>query len=816
MDSILTDLRGALRTIRRDLAYAGAVVATLALTLGASTAIFSIVNGVLLRPLPYPGAASVMSIREAVPAIEEYPTLPANARHFDEWRRRLTSFEAIAMIERRTTTLLGAGEPAQVPIVRASGSVFDVLRLPVALGRPLTVEDERPERPPVAVISHYLWQDRLGRDPGVLGKTLTLGGTPYRVIGVLPAGTELPALEPLSEAASLSLDFVAIVPARINLANVGWMGQFNHPVVGRLKPGVTPEQARAELDVIQQGVAEITSKAAGEPVVLRGWIMPLEEAVVGQARPGLLLLLGAIGGVLLLACANLANLSLTRTLARMRDAAVRTALGASRRRLVRAVMVEQMVLAVTGGALGLALADAALRLFVSTAPIALPRAGDVALDGRVLLFAGATAVLAGLCVALLPAWHVARGNVQATLRSGGHGTTDRGGLRVRATLLAVQVALSVTLLVVTGLFITSFVRVMSVHTGFSPEGVVAVEIAPVYSRYPDVAKRAALYDRIQERVIELPGVASASWASSLPLTGETWVDAIAEVGDTRPSSQKPSANYRFVGPDYFRTLSMPLTRGRSIDARDRANAVPPAVISARAAETLWPGGDPLGRTFTRGDPSSRFLVVGVVADGHPTSLETESPLMVYVPYWTMNEGKSVLMLRTGTDPAALAGQLRASIRSVDPEIAIVSIGPLQRVVDKAVATRRYQMWLFSAFGAVALLIATVGVYATTAYGVSRRRREMNLRVALGARASQVFGLVLRQGAVPIAAGVLAGSAAALAAGSLISGFLFQVRPTDPLVIATVVAVVSSVGVLAITTAAKQGLKIDPAAALRNE
>jgi predicted permease len=311
-------------------------------------------------------------------------------------------------------------------------------------------------------------------------------------------------------------------------------------------------------------------------------------------------------------------------------------------------------------------------------------------------------------------------------------------------------------------------------------------------------------------------VASAAWTSALPLTGETWVDQIARVGDTRQSSQKPSANYRFIGPEYFRTLSMPVTKGRSIDERDRNARVVPAVISARAAQTLWPGENPIGRQFTRGDPTDQFEVVGVVVDGHPTALEAESPLMVYLPYWYNNEGKSVLLVRTLGDRMAVASQLRRVIHTVDPEIAIADASPLHRVVDKALESRRYQMWLFAAFGAVALLIATVGVYATTAYGVSRRRREMNIRVALGARASQVFALVLRQSAMPLVIGIAIGCAGALAIGTVVANLLFKVRASDPLVIASVVALVGLVGLLASASAARQGLRISPAAALRNE
>jgi predicted permease len=817
MDSLLIDFRDAVRALRRDALYALAVIVTLALTLGASTAVFSIVNGVVLRPLAYRDAPRLVAIREIVPNIaKRYPTLPVNARHFEEWRRQASSFESMAELDWRTTTLTGSGEPAQMRIVRASGTVFDVLRMSVALGRTLTIDDERPDHPPTAVISERLWEDRLGRDPNVLGRSLVLGGTQYAIVGVLPRGVEVPTFDLLGDSASLSSAFAAIVPFRIDLTKVDWMGQFNFSVVGRMKAGVTLEQARAELDVIQSSVARIAADAEHEPLQLRGQISPLEESIVGRVRLGLLLLLGAIGGVVLIACANLANLSLSRAMGRLRDAAVRSALGASDGRLVRQVVLEQLLLAVAGGAAGILIARAGLNLFVKTAPLNLPRVNEVGVDGRVLAFAACVAIAAGLIVALLPAWHIGHRDVQAALRGGGHGSTDRGGLQVRATLLTMQVALSVTLLVITGLFVTSFVRLLGVDPGFSPDQVVAVEIAPVASRYPDAKTRTALYDRIITSTRQLSGIASAAWTSALPLTGETWVDLMARTDDVRPSSQRPSANYRFIGPDYFRALSMPITKGRSIDERDRNRMVTPAVISSRAAETLWPGEDPIGRQFARGDPDQHFEVVGVVADGHPTTLEAESPLMVYVPYWFNNEGKSVLLLRTAGDTATIVREVGAAIHDVDPEIAVADVSPLQRVVDRALESRRYQMWLFTAFGAVALLIALVGVYATTAYGVSRRRREMNIRVALGARASQVFGLVLRQSASPLIAGILVGCGGAMALGGLVASLLFSVRSGDPLVLAGVVVVVGISGGLASIIAARRELHLNPAEALRDD
>jgi putative ABC transport system permease protein len=816
MRELLSDLRDTFRGLRRDRLYAAAVVGTLGLTLGGSIAVFSIVNGVLLRPLSYPDPAALVSIREIVPNIVgRYPTLPTTMRHFLVWRDRAVSFDSMAAMDWRTSTLTGAGEASQVVLLRASGSLFDVLRIPMALGRGLSRDDESLERGPVVVISDALWRERLSSDPAVVGRSLTLNGVSHTIVGVLPREYALPKLQPLGESGTIVTEFAAVVPFRITLANFDWMGMFNYGVVARLKPGVSLEQARAEMNVLQGTVAEIARRETQQPAELRAWIMPLDGTIVGPVRRGLLLLLGAIGALLLIACANLANLTLTRTIGRMRDTAVRGALGASRWRLVRAVVVDQVVLAAAGGVFGIALAAAALRFFVSTAPTGLPRAQDVVIDARVIAFGAATALFCALSVGLVPAWRIGRTNLEGVLRSGGR-SSDRGVQRVRNTLLIAQVTLSVVLLTVGGLFLSSLTRLLNVDRGFASEGAVTIEIAPGSSRYPDVAQRAALYDRVLERVRTLPGVAAAAWTSALPLTGETWVDGVRRPDEPVSGPPRASANYRFVGPEYFSAIGMPILQGRSIETQDRPASLTPAVISARTARTLWPRESALGREFTRADPEQRFQVVGVVADGRVTAIDSEPPLMVYVPYWFNNEGKSILVVRTQGDPLAIVPDVRSIVRSVDSDVPIAQVARLQQVVDSAVDSRRYQMSLSTAFGGVALFIAVLGVYATTAYGVSRRRRELNIRAALGARASQVFAMVLRQNLGPVAIGLVAGLVGSLAVGGLIASLLYEVRPRDPLVLSVVLSVVGIVATMSAAVAALSGLQIDPSSALREE
>ncbi|HEY7502448.1 MAG TPA: ABC transporter permease, partial [Vicinamibacterales bacterium] len=561
MRELVHDLRDTWRGLRRDRLYSVAVVGTLALTLGASIAVFSIVNGVLLRPLGYPEPQSLVSIREILPGIHDrYPTLPVTMRHFEIWRDRATVFTSMAAMDWRTSTLTGAGEATQVVVLRTSGTLFDVLRIPTALGRGLTRDDENRERPAVTVISDQLWRERLGGDPAVIGRPLTLNGAQFTIVGVIPRGYSLPRLQPLGESGSVTNDFAAIVPFRISLARFDWMGQFNYGVVARLKPGATVQHARAEMNVLQGAVAEIARRETRAPAGLLAWVMPLEETIVGPVRRGLLLLLGAIGGLLLIACANLANLTLTRTIGRIRESAVRGALGASRWRLVRGVVVDQIVLAVAGGALGVAVAQTALRVFVTTAPIGLPRVQDVSIDARVLVFGAATALLAAVAVALVPAWRIGRGDLESVLRSRGR-TSERGAVRIRSLLLTTQIALSVMLLVVSGLFVSSLTRLLRAESGFTSEGAVTIEVAPGSTTYPDTKQRAALYDRIYESVRPMPGVIAAAWTSALPLTGETFVDVILRP-DRPVSPDARSANYRFISPEYFHAVGMPILQGR--------------------------------------------------------------------------------------------------------------------------------------------------------------------------------------------------------------------------------------------------------------
>jgi putative ABC transport system permease protein len=686
-----------------------------------------------------------------------------------------------------------------------------VLQVQAAIGRVLTPTDEPSSRPEVAVISDALWRQRFDANPNIIGRALILDGTPRTIVGVLAGDFRVPT-PGLSSAA-------VFVPIHMDVERVGWEGDHNNDAFGRLRPGVTSDQAHAELDVLQGQVSAIATKEAGEPVTLGSSVTLLADALVGRARSGLLLLLAAIGAVLLIACSNLANLSLTRAVGRLRDAAIRSALGADRTRLVVRAMIEQLVLSAIGGVLGLAIARVALSVFVKTAPLDLPRVSEVTIDARVIAFAAAVSIVSGLFVAILPAWRTSRRDIEGALRAGALSTTsDRGGMRARDAMLALQIALSLTLLVVTALLGASFLRVMSVERGFVADRVLVVPLAMPANRYADERTRLATYDRLLATVQGLPGVRSATTTSMTPMSGTGGTNAIAPDGSTLRRSQQPSANFRFVAPEFFATMGIAIVRGHTFSLADRApGRVTPALISEPTARRLWPGADPIGKRFSRGlAGEAGFEVVGVVADAKVTALDQTPPLMVYLPYWWRSRPSLALLIRTAAEPEGLMPAVRRTVQSLDADIAIGDAEPLERIATASVAGRRYQMRLFLAFGALALFIATLGVYAVTSYGVSRRRREMNIRVALGARRAQVLGMVLGQGIVPIMVGLAVGSVGALAIGSVVASLLFGVRPHDPAVIGAVIAIVASSSVAACLVAALRGLQLDPASALREE
>jgi len=796
------DVRYALRALRRNPGFTAVALLTLALGIGANTAIFSVFSGILLRPLPYPDAHRLVDIREVVPSpawARFGPTLPVAAWHFREWRKQSRVLDQVALIGERLYTLTGEGDPIRVPAARVSASLFPLLGIHPALGRAFSEEEDQPGHDGVAVISDRLWRSRFQASPAILGRKILANGAPLEVIGVLPVG------------AKLLDDADLYVPFAIRDSDLAVMSEFDYQCVARLKAGVSISQARADLNVIQSNIV----KDLPEKVDLRAAVTPLHEAITGSSRQSLTVLLAASAAVLLIVVVNLANLLLARAASRRRELAIRTAIGAGASRLVRQVLTESLLLAVFGGALGVLLARWSLSAIILKAPLDLPGLQSVSLDWRALAFAACITLASGVLFGILPAWRVARSLPQAALQSGGRALTEgRQGGRARRVLIAAEVALSAVCLVVGGLLLSSFVRLLQVDKGFQPDRAFSLSLSTPAVRYPDLEHTAHFVRSLLERVQALPGVVAAGVSNRAPLSGEGSNFSIAVQGVALPDSQRPIVDYRAVSPGYFRAMGIPLLAGRLMRESDGQHAV--AVISAQAAHRLWPDQDALGKGFRLGSlDASSVEVVGIVGDIR-TSLQKTPNMTVYVPYWLLSRNDLALVVRSAQDPLTLASAVRGTVRGLDSQLVIPQVRTLDKIVDSAVAARRFQLELILLFALSALLLAALGVYGVVSQTVSQRTAEIGIRMALGAARAEVGTMVGRQGMAPVLAGLAAGLAAAIFATRLVAGLLFGVRALDPAIFTGAAVVLFGSAAVACFIPAVRATRVDPLIALRYE
>src|SRR5580658_1105475 len=806
------DIRYAFRTLLRERGFASMAVLSLAVGIGANTAIFSVVNGVLLRPLPYRDPERLVAIREVIPKLTNlYPSLPVNFAHYYEWRKRWSAVESVALARSSSPHLTGVGEPEMLDGVRASASVFSVLGVSPQLGRAFLDEEDPDGHDQVAVISDSLWRRRFGADPSIVGRKIMLNGRPHVVVGVLPSGFQFPGQNDSWIRAGLGEKAEVFQPlgySKDDLEEIN--GDYNYAAIARLRPGMSAQKALAELNVIQ---ADISKRIPDEKMDLRAAMTSLQDDIVGKSRRGLLVLLGAVGAVLLILCVNLANLSLARASGRAREYAIRTALGAGRPQLVRQTLTESLVLALAGGILGIALAAWGVQVLMRAAPLDLPRLSEVSLDGRVLGFALMVSLVTGVAFGILPALRSARAHPQEALKSGSYTTTEgRRGVRLRGVLVGVEAALSAVLLITAGLLMGSFARLMHVDKGFDIERVLAVHVAMPASKYAEEPQQVAFFDRLLEKVRPLPGVLSAGLVSALPLQGESWMDLAAAEGDQRPLFERPMVNVRFVSPDYFKTLRIPFRAGRPFDDSQRGRKV--VIVSQGTARRLWPGRSPLGRRLLHNEHLEE--VVGVTADVRSTSLDKDPVMIVYVPYWQRPRLSASLLVRTAMDPRGIAAGMRETIHQVDADVPVPEMQTLQEVMSDSVAQRRFQTMLVMLFAASALALAGFGIYGVVSYSVARRRTEMGIRLALGAGTGGLQRMALWQGIRPVVAGLAVGIAGALAAGRILSSLLFQVSARDPLTIGVVALVLLAVSMVAALAPARRATRVDPMKALRFE
>ena len=814
-ETIFQELRYAARTLRKTPGFAATAFLTLALGIGAATAVFTVVDSVLLKPLAFQESGRLVACWERVRFLRDDATGP-NPRHVEVWRQRATAFSGLTYLQYAAMGLTrGAEHPRLTSAVVTIPNFFDILQVHAALGRTFAPEDGIPGHDNVAVVTYSLWQDLFHGDSAAIGATIRVGDVSRQVVGVLPAnfhfpsGSALRSFRRAGQSVGAAPDPAIFFPVALDVTKFVWNGNYgNWVTLGRLNPGVTLAQASAQLDTIQaQILADPAWHADRRPGALSAWVQPLQEAVVGDSRTALLLLMASVLGLMLIACLNLANAQLSRALARSRESAVRAALGAARWRLIWNALAENLLLAAAGGAAGILLARAALDLFLRDTPVGLPRLSEVRLNPGVLLFSILLTVGASVLSGVGPALRLLAGDPKAALQSGSRSLGSRHGNRLRRWLIGVQVAGSTALLLLTGLFSRSLLTLLHEEKGFDTTQTAVAEVRLTPQKYSKDQSRAEFDDAVLANLRAIPGVQSAALVSAMPLGGESWIEAVQRMD--RPQLETPLINFRWVSPGYFETTRQHLVAGRFLEERDRD--LHSAVLSESEAKALWETGDPIGGQIKI--EGRVFTVVGVVADSHSTSLKTPPARMAYVHYRDRPPFPTYFLIRAA-NAAALASSMRQAIWKYDPEVTIARVKTLNAQLADSVSTERFESLVLLAFGAAALLLSMLGIYGVLSYSVVTRKQEIGVRMALGARRTSVYALAFGEAAVPVLCGMAAGIAMNLAAGRAIRDLLYGVRPIDPAVIAIVLALFVSAAAAAAYLPARRAASVDPMEALR--
>jgi putative ABC transport system permease protein len=805
MDVLLQDLRHAARQLAKSPGFTAVAVLTLALGLGANTAIFSVVEGVLLRPLPYHDPSELVIAWEDHPqeGVARYPFSPAN---YSDVLAQSKSFEELgAIYPYSTVNVTGIGEPEQQRLLRVNASLFTALGVPARLGRALVPDDDKPGAPNVVVLTDGFWRTRFGADPTAVGRPMILNGAPYTIVGVMPPGFSTP-----------TWSGELITP--LGLDDQTWQLRAVHflTLVGRLKPGVTLPQANAELATIGARIAAAHPETnAGTGIT----VLPVQQAVTGDVRPALLVLLGAVAFVLLIACANIANLLLARAAGRAREMAVRAALGAGRRRLMRQLLTESLLLATAGGGLGLLLAMWGIDGLRHLGSLDLPRASEIGVRWPVLGFAAGVALLTGVAFGMVPALHAVGPQLAEGLKEGVRGASGgRERQRARAALLVTQVALALVLLIGAGLMLRSVRRLLDVDPGVKPDQAVTLAVRVGGPRYQNVLATIAFYDQVTERLAALPGVRAVGAINVLPFGASGPTTGLAF--ESRPSAggPPPEAEYRSVTPGYFEAMGIPLIAGRGFQPPDRGDSTLSTLVSETFARRFLAGVSPLGQRVRLGpNPNAPWrTIVGVVGDVRDLGLGAPPRPDVYVLFTQSPSSAMSLVLRTTGDPIGTVGPARAAIRALDPDVPISKVVTLKDLVGGSVARSRSAGWLLGGFAGLALLLAVIGIYGVMSYLVTQRAREMGVRIALGARTGDILRLALREGLRLGTLGATLGLVAAFGATRALVKLLYGVRPDDPLTYATVTLLLMAALLLACYIPARRATRIDPVEALRHE
>jgi putative ABC transport system permease protein len=804
LEEFVRDIGYGLRMMRRAPAFSAVVVLTLALGIGANTAIFSVVNAVLLRPLPFKDPERVVMVWLNGAEAAGGDRVPMSLADFLDWRAQTHSFERVAFFHTDNFNYAGGDTPEEVNGAVTSADFFNVFGARAEMGRTFLPEEEKPGAARVVVVSHGFWQRRLGADPRAVGREITLDSQPYTVVGVMPAVFDFPHEEVELWAA------YQIQPPTGRGPN--WLRG-----VARLRQGVAIQQARAELNALPD-----PERPNQPPQGKRFNVLGVNDYLVGDVRPALLTLLGAVALVLLIATANVANLLLARSASREKEVAIRTALGASRARIVRQLLTESLLLASLGGGLGLLFAYWGVELLLALNPVQIHRLQQSTLDARVLTCTTAVSLLTGLFFGLAPALQASKAGLNETLKEGGRSSTEGAGRRrLRGALVVAEMALSLMLLVGAGLLVRSFISLRRVDPGVNPSHVVTMQIPLPRTKYSKDEQRLGLYEQLLARVEGVPGVESAALASSLPPDLQTlWNPFSIEGRPPRPESELPVGDYILVTPEYFSALGIPVLRGRAFTDADREGAPRVCLINQTLAREFFPGEDPLGRRLKQGPdrPDNPFMeIVGVVGDVRYEGLDAKVQPAYYLPFAQNGWGDMSLLVRSSaTDPAALVPAVRGELRALDPELPLAGVRTMDELLTRSVAEPRFRTLLLAVFACAALLLAAVGIYGVMSYTVAQRTHEIGIRMALGAQGRDVLRLVVGQGVRLTLVGVLLGLAGALLLTRVLTGLLFGVSATDPLTLVCVPLLLSLAALLACYVPARRASKIDPLVALRYE
>jgi putative ABC transport system permease protein len=807
MDTFRQDIRYAFRRLIKSPAFTVVALLTLALGIGANTAIFSVVNAVLLQPLPYRDSQEIVGIYH----LSEGRRSTMSGPNFTDVKRLATTLQDAAAYTRSRTILTGQGEPVRLDGAQVSASLFDLLGVPAALGRTFRADENEKGKTRVAILSYNLWQQRFGGDRAIVGKRLTLDGVPHEIVGVMPEKFSFPA----ARAVWTPLEYTEDLTTKQR-------GAWYLQAVGRMKPGVSAEQVRAEIETIGKQLAkQYPDSNEGLDITA----VPLHEAMVGDLRKAFWVLLGAVGFVLLIACVNVANLLLARAASRESEFAVRTALGAGRARLVRQLLTESVILSIVGGALGLLLAVWGVEALIALEPQGIPRLTEVRVDPVVIAFTTGLALLTGLLFGLVPAFQSTRSAISSTLKEGGRGAlTTRGGARMRTTLVVTEVALAVTLLAGAGLLIRSFSRLASVDPGFNVQPALTFELSLPETRYAEEAQQVAFFDQLLPRLKAIPGVKTAGAVISLPLSGSSLVLTFEITGrPPLPPSQQPAMQVRVATPDYFQTIGIPLKKGRYFSDEDRANTPQVVLITEAAAKQYFPNEDPIGKKIVLGwgragtKARAGGEVVGIIGDIKDAGLDEPDPPQIYLNYRQWPVEVMSVVLGTAVPPGNVAEAVRRAVYSIDGNLPVANVRTLDELVARSISQPRFYMTLLSVFAAVALALAAIGIFGVLSYAVAQRTREIGIRMALGAHHRSVLRLIVREAMIMASGGVIIGIAAAfLLTRWLVSQLLFDTSAHDPVTFAAVAAVLTFVSLAAAYVPARRATRVDPIVALRAE